>query len=522
MTAAGIGSNIASVISLATVMPPLADTPRRRARLVLNNAADYAGAVLACLAAAALARPLTAWIDPVNLVMLFLLTVFLVALRLGRGPALLAAFLSVALFDFFCIPPHLTLAIADAQYLITFFVMLAVALVTGHLTARLGQQAHQAREGERRTRALYEMARELAGAVTIEQVADATRRFLTRAAGAEARLLLPDADGRLAVAGRPDEAVDAAGPATRAYAAGETVEVAEAGGRASLFLPMIGPMRVRGVLEIRAEADGLGQEQPLLNTVASLTGIAAERLHYAEVAQATQVDMASERLRNTILASLSHDLRTPLTALVGLADTLTRALPPLPAPHAETAGALREQAVALAGMVNNLLDLARLAAGGGMAPRKEWQALEEVVGAALKQLGRALDAHPVEIDLPVDLPLLEFDAVLLERVLANLLDNAAKHAPAGTPIRLQARRLDDRVEVVVANAGPGFPPGLDLTMPFVRGGLRPGTGLGLAIARAIVEAHGGHLRLDSPAEGGVRVGFDLPCGSAPTLEEEPS
>jgi two-component system sensor histidine kinase KdpD len=230
------------------------------------------------------------------------------------------------------------------------------------------------------------------------------------------------------------------------------------------------------------------------------------------------MSMESEQLRNTVLASLSHDLRTPLTALVGLADTL--ALAQLPPPHAETARTLRDQAAALAKMVANLLDLARLAAGGGMAPRKEWQALEELVGSAIKQLGGALDGHPVEIDLPADLPLLEFDAVLLERVLANLLDNAAKHAPADTAIRVEARRLADRVEVSVGNRGPGFPSGLDLTMPFARGGMRPGTGLGLAIAKAIVEAHGGRLRLDNPPEGGARASFDLPLGTPPTLADE--
>jgi two-component system sensor histidine kinase KdpD len=245
-----------------------------------------------------------------------------------------------------------------------------------------------------------------------------------------------------------------------------------------------------------------------------------ERLHYVEVAQASEVGMAAERLRNTVLASLSHDLRTPLTALVGLADTLALAEPPLPPRHAETARALRDQAAALAGMVKNLLDLASLAAGGSLAPRKDWQALEELVGSAIRQLGGALDGHAVEIDLAPDLPLLEGDAVLLERVLANLLDNAAKHAPPGSAIAIRARRRGDRVEVAVRNAGPGFPTGLDLTMPFARGGLRPGTGLGLAIAKAIVEAHGGRLHLDSPAEGGAVAAFDLPVGEPPGLEDE--
>lgn len=482
----------------------------------------YLTAIAACLATAALAWPLTAWVDPANLVMLFLLSVFLVALRLGRGPALLVAVLNVAVFDFFFVPPHLTFEVHDAQYLITFAVMLVVAVVTGQLTARLGQEAQAALERERRSRALYEMARELAGTLTTAQVADTTRRFLRRVPGMEASLLLPDGQGGLQAAGEDLPLPDDLSLPLRAFERGEAVERLGPSGRggAVLYLPLRAPMRVRGVLEVAADADILHQEQGLLATVASLAGIAVERQHYVEVAQASEMDVAAERLRNSVLASLSHDLRTPLAALVGLADTLALANPALPPPHDETARALRDQAAALAGMVANLLDLARLAAGGGMSPRKEWQALEEVVGSAIRQLGGVLDHHPVAIELPADLPLLEFDPVLMERVLANLLDNAAKHAPAGSPIRISAGRSGDRVAVAVANQGPGFPSGLDLTMPFARGGLRPGTGLGLAIARAIVEAHGGKLVLDNPAEGGARVRFDLPVGNPPGLEEE--
>lgn len=477
----------------------------------MPNPGHYLIATAACLATAALAKPLTTWVDPVNLVMLFLLTVFLVALRLGRGPALLAAFLSVALFDFFFIPPHLTFAVEDTQHLITFAVMLVVALATAHLTARLGQEAESARERERRGRALYEMARELGATLTPEQVAEVCQRFLRRAAGVEAYPRFANDQDQLAT----DDPM-----LRRAFVRGEAVEKRGPSGRGAicLYLPMLTPTRVRGVLELHADPDTLSREQPLLDAVASLAGIAAERLHYVEVAQRTELAMASEKLRNTVLASLSHDLRTPLTALVGLAETLDRA--DLPAPHGETARTLYDQSTALAGMVANLLDLARLAVGAGMSPRKDWQTIEDSVAGALRQLGPSLTRHPVRIDLPPDLPLLEFDALLIERVLANLIENAVKHAPDGAEIVVSAAREGDRVEVAVANPGPGFPSGLDLTMPFARGGLRPGTGLGLAIARAIVEAHGGTLRLVNPPEGGARALFDLPVGQAPGVEED--
>jgi two-component system sensor histidine kinase KdpD len=194
----------------------------------------------------------------------------------------------------------------------------------------------------------------------------------------------------------------------------------------------------------------------------------------------------------------------------------------MPEQHRETARALRDQALRLSGMVTNLLDLARLSAGG-VTPRKDWHSLEEVIGAAIQWLGTALDAHPIAVDLPADLPLLEFDPILLERVLGNLLDNAAKYTPAGTAITITARLLNKQAEVEVRDGGAGFPSHAALTEPFCRGeaeSAQPGVGLGLAICKVIVEAHGGRLTLDNPPDGGARARFTLPVGTPPSIEEE--
>ncbi len=490
-------------------------------------AAGYALAAFAAASTALLAKPLSEFIDQANIIMLFLLMVFLVALRLGRGPAILAAFAGVGLFDFFFVQPHLSFAVADAQYLITFLVMLAVALTTGHLVAQLRQHADDASLREQDTLALYEMARQMAGTTALEQVAEIARRFLRDVSGAQCSLWLPDAAGRL-------DALDDAYPlgdaalARRVYTRGEAIEQAGMSGQgeALVCLPLSAPMALRGVMVALLPASEASRQHHLLITVASLVAIAVERQHYVEVARMAEVQMASERLRNSVLAALSHDLRTPLTALVGLADTLVLAgqgaTAAIPEPHAETALALRDQAQRLAAMVTNLLDLARLSVGE-QPLRREWQSIEEVFGSALQLLGSALAGHPVRIDLPPAMPLLEFDAVLLERVICNLLDNAAKHTPAGTEITLSASIDADRARIAVCDSGPGYPDLPGLAQPFVRGdaeSVRPGAGLGLAICKAIVAAHGGVLALDNQPQGGARAQFSLPLGSPPRIEEE--
>jgi len=492
-----------------------------------RDAAGYGLAALAAASTALLAKPLSEFIDQANIIMLFLLMVFLVALRLGRGPAILAAFASVGLFDFFFLQPHLSFAVADAQYLITLLVMLAVALTTGHLVAQLRQHADDASLREQDTLTLYEMARQMAGTTALEQVAEIVRRFLREVSGAQCSLWLPDAEGQLAALDDAYPLGDAA-LARRVYTRGEAIEqVGMSGqGEALLCLPLSAPMAVRGVMVALLPAREASRQHHLLITVASLVAIAVERLHYVEVARMAEVQMASERLRNSVLAALSHDLRTPLTALVGLADTLVLAshgpAAVIPEPHAETALALRDQAQRLAAMVTNLLDLARLSVGEQRL-RREWQSIEEVFGSALQLLGPALAEHPVRIDLPPDMPLLEFDAVLLERVICNLLDNAAKHTPAGAAITLSARIDGSRARIAVCDTGPGFPDMPGLAQPFVRGdseSVRPGTGLGLAICKAIVAAHGGVLTLENPPSGGACAEFSLPLGSPPQIEEE--
>ena len=486
--------------------------------------------IVACLSTTLLATPLLGYIDLANIVMLFLLTVLLLSVTLGRSVALPAAVLSVLLFDFFFVAPRFSLAVNDYQYLITFSVMLATGLITGQLAAGLKQKALEAQIREQRTQALYEVARQLAGTLALEQVIEIGRRFLDVQLDAEAMILLPDEHGHLSENKFAKSAlIIEPHLAAVAQTSGQLVRPGEMAGSgyASAYLPLKASMQVRGVLALalRVDSAGLSPENlALFEALASLIAIAIERLHYVEVAHATQLDMMSERLRSSILSALSHDLRTPLTALVGLADSLFLIKPALPTTALETAQALHEQAARMASLVGNLLDMARLNAGK-VTLRREWQPLEEVIGASIKLLGSALALHPVNVSLPADLPLLEFDAVLLERVFCNLLENAAKYSPDGSGVEIEAAQSGDSVEIRICDHGAGFPASNqdDLFSMFVRGQTEstiPGTGLGLAICRAIVEAHGGSISADNRAEGGACVRFTLPRGVPPILEEE--
>lgn len=482
---------------------------------------NYLLAATACVATALIAAPLRHYFDLVNIVMLFLLAVFLVSLRLGKGPAVLAAFLSVALFDFFFVPPRLTFAVADAQYLLTFAVMLVVALITGQLTAGLKQQAETASFEEHRTRALYEMAKALSGALRLAQVVEIACEFLKDAVRAEAVLLIPDDTGELQPHGTCRVWYESH-LATAVFDDGRHPFSETDGVR---YYPLTGSTRIRGVMAV-SPLDGatLNENHPLLEAVASLVAIAVERLHYVDVAQQAQVQMASERLRSSVLSALSHDLRTPLTILVGLADSLAMSRPPLADKQKETAEAVRDQSLRLCGLVENLLDMARLHAGE-VKLRREWQPLEEVVGASLKLLERSLAEHPLRVDLPADLPLLEFDAVLIERVLCNLLENAAKYSPLGSAIEIAAWQNGAMVDVSVSDHGSGIPLGRQdrIFDMFVRGAPEsptPGVGLGLAICRAIVEAHGGTIVATNRGPSGACFTFTLPVGNPPVIDEE--
>ncbi|MEO8102665.1 MAG: DUF4118 domain-containing protein [Betaproteobacteria bacterium] len=483
----------------------------------------YAWALSAAAGATLLATPLAGWLELANIVMLYMLALVAIAFRFGKGPAVAAAVMNVAAFDFFFVPPRLSLAVADAQYLLTFAVMLATGLVIAHLAARLRQQAADARLRERRSRDLYEMARRLSGALADEQIIDAAKQFFAHSLGASVALMLRDRAGKLFVPERATvEGIDLA-LAQRVFEGDSTVDVVVAD--SLLYVPLKAPMRTRGVLIVSpadvTSIESAGQRRQL-ETVAVLIAIALERVHFVTVAREATVQMEGERLRSGLLAALSHDLRTPLTAILGSAESLQLGAHGLTQDQYALIDAIRDQARRTHELVENILDMARLESGA-VRLRKEWQSLEEIVGSALKARAPVLATHPVIVALPADLPLVECDATLMERVFVNLLENAAKYTPPGCAIQVRARIEADQLRVDVSDCGAGVPHGREAAIfdKFVRAGPTadvPGLGLGLAICRTIIEAHAGRIWVENLPEGGADFAFTLPRGNPPSAE----
>lgn len=491
----------------------------------------YAMATVGCALAGLASAAIFPIVDLPNIVMVFLLVVVLVSMRYGRGPGVLASFLAVAIFDFVFVPPRFSLAVTDVQYLMTFAVMLAVGLITGQLTAGSKYQAKVATRREQRVRSLYEMSRDLSAALMREQITEIGERFIVAELGAKAAFLLTDDADRLLPAipsanGLP--AVDM-GIAQWAFDHGEAAGQGTntLAGSPVLYLPLKAPMRLRGVLALELRHSDrllIPEQRRLLDTFASLIAIALERVHYVEVAQSTTVQMESERLRNSVLSAISHDLRTPMSVLVGLAESMFLTQPPPTGPQAEIALSLKEEALRVSGQVNNLLDMARLQAGR-VHLNRQWQPLEEVVVSALKTLERAFAEHQIKVSLDENLPLVDIDSVLMERVIYNLLENSVKYTPAGSSIEVGARVTATAIEVWVDDNGPGLPLGKEevIFKKFERGqveGATRGVGLGLAICRSIIEAHGGKIHAENRPQGGARFIFTLPKGNPPQIDVE--
>jgi two-component system sensor histidine kinase KdpD len=493
-----------------------------------------------------LARNLYPTFAEANIIMAYLLAVLGLALRYGRGPSILASFLGVVAFDFFFVPPYLTLAVANTQYILTFIALLIVALIVSTLTVRLHQQADAARQRERRTAALYALSRDLANARDYPRLLRVSIQHVSETFDSKVLVLLPFGNrNRLqpwgSVAGWWSNELDLRmvfvpeqrdeGVAQWVY---EHNQLAGAGtntlpGAQALYMPLVGTQGVVGVLGVKPSQlrRFVAPDQlHLLETFANQLALALERARLAGEAEQAHIQIEAERLRNALLSTVSHDLRTPLASITGAASTLMDIENVLPATiRAELTQSIYDEAVRLNRLVTNLLDMTRLESGA-VKVTKEWQPLEEVIGTALSRLDDQLRQHAVEVHLSPDLPLVPLDGVLIGQVLMNLLENAAKYSSPGSPITMSAEQRDHAIVVAVVDRGPGISPGDEQRIfdKFYRGTGANGTagaGLGLTISKGIIAAHGGRIWAENCAGGGTRIQFILPIeGTPPDIEME--
>jgi two-component system sensor histidine kinase KdpD len=488
-----------------------------------------ASVVTVCAAASHLAGMLR--LSETNQVMLFLLGVAWTAYRYGRGPGVFSAIASVLVFDLFFVPPLNTFAVSDVEYLVTFGVMLVIGLTISTLTVRLSEQLAVAKRQEFRTASLFQLTKQLSAVQGTDFLTQIAGRRLSEVFEGEA-MICTLRDGELtlrygektSINENPQNALVARWVAEHEQMAGMGTDTLPSA--TAFFVPLTGSQQTVGAVGVRSadESRMLDPEQRrLLTTCASLIALSVERDWSVVEAQESRLKAEAEKLRSTLLSSVSHDLRTPLAVIAGASTSLLEGDRSMgQETRRELLDTLVDESRRLSRLVENLLHMTRLESGVKQV-NKEWHVFEDVVGSAVRESYR-LDCRRLETDIPADLPLVPLDPVLIEQVLINLFDNAAKYSPPGKPVRLIAGVRDGNILVEISDQGPGLQPGEERRIfdRFFRSAAAEerhrGTGLGLAICRAIIEAHGGRIwaRNRNGAPGAV-FSFTLPLDHPPHL-----
>jgi two-component system sensor histidine kinase KdpD len=435
---------------------------------------------------------------PANLVMVYLLGIAFIASRYGSREAVVATALGVAAFDFFFVPPYYTLTVADTQYVLTFSVMLVVALLISGLALRLRTQADLWRSREHRSSALYRLSRDLAQTQSPAEIAAIAVKEIGDVIPGEVAVVLKDATDAPPFVDR--------GRAELALTDGEKVE--EGG---DVYCPLCAGRGAVGVLAIRPSNPLTNQQRDLLESFANGLALAIERALLAKESHAARLLAETERMRNVLLNSVSHDLRTPLTVIAGAASALAAGS----GDSKELVSTILVQAERMNRHVQNLLDMTRLEAMV-VNPNLEWHSVEELIGSALKETEHLLEGRNVLTFVPPSLALVKVDAMLVEKALVNLLENAARHTAPGRDIEIRVSLPTGRVRIQVADRGVGIKPGEEekiFEKFYQPGGTAAdrGFGLGLAICKAVAEAHGGRVWAENRSGGGARFYLELSC-----------
>ncbi|RWQ42197.1 MAG: sensor histidine kinase KdpD [Mesorhizobium sp.] len=488
----------------AQAQPSRGITPAHPARFDIKPYLIVTGYVVAGLLFGLL---LSRVLDVRNIALVFLMAVLVSAVTAGLWPAIFASVLSTLAFNFFFLDPLYTFNISDTESVVALGFLFCVAIIASNLTARVQRQAVAAQSRARTTEDLYLFSKKLAGTATLDDVLWATAFQIASMLKLRVVLLLPENGSITVKAGYPPDDTLAEADIAAARWAWEHNRAAGRGadtlpGAKRLYLPLRTGRTAVGVVGLDNDKQGpllTPEQQRLLDALADQAAVAIERIQLVADVDRAKLAAEADRLRSALLTSISHDLKTPLAAIMGAAGTLREFAPALPEQdRADLLSTVLDESERLNRFIANLLDMTKIESGA-MEPNYAFHYVGDIVGSALYRARKIIGEHKADIDIPADLPMLRLDPVLFEQVLFNLLDNAAKYAPPGSTIRLQGWLDNGFVILQIMDEGPGIPPA-DLQRVFdtfyrVRKGdqVRAGTGLGLSICRGFIEAMGGTI-----------------------------
>jgi two-component system, OmpR family, sensor histidine kinase KdpD len=462
---------------------------------------------------------------PANIIMIYLLSVTVSAVLGGLGPSIMVSILSVLAFDFFFIPPYLTFAVDDTQYIFTFIALLFIGITISYLTSRIRRQTEAARIRERETAALYALSRDLAVSGELESHIKAIIKRITETLGQDVTIFLPDAESKeglkpYCLDDKKTYGRNAVIAASRFFQQMNSLkhDTNKPSDKKIRYLPLAtarGPVGVMSLTPSGVAGELTSEQERLIGAYADLSAVAIEGIRLADELHNAKISKATEKLQTALLNAISHDLRTPLVSVIGTLSSLQEEGINLDdASKRNLIQVAREEADRLNHLISNLLDESRIEAGALKLSRRPAE-VQDLVGAALEQMGSHIDTRSIKIDIPSETPFVSVDFGLIVQTLVNILDNSLKYSPIDSPIEIKARQISKELHIEISDHGIGIPEQelahvFDKFYRIKRIDHATGIGLGLSISKGIVEAHGGRIKAENNPAGGTIIKMVLP------------